>query len=150
MQAKKPFVFLRLLFYILILSFVLSQLFFFGILMMIPMDLMFFAEDNANVWGFLVPFFVGSLTLYLLHKNKTAKNTKFAEKSRKFALGIGLLLSIVFSGILLLVFVNFTKLKLHKIESGTLDYSGRLVYEIPWGNLEYTSWLIGIHGYSRN
>ncbi|TFG14683.1 MAG: DUF4091 domain-containing protein [Promethearchaeota archaeon] len=140
MQVKKSILFLRLLFYILILSFVLSQLFLFGILMMIPMDLMFFAEENANVWGFLVPFFVGSLTMYVLHKIKTVKNTKFAVNSRKYALAIGLLLSIVFSGILLIVFLNFTKYNQEPwlIQGGWFMRFHGVIWSILLGSLVFT------------
>ncbi len=140
MRVKKSIVFLRLLFYILILSFVLSQLFFYGILMMIPMDLMFFAEENANVWGFLMPFFVGSFTLYYLHKTKTAKNIKFAANSRKFALAIGLLLSIVFSGILLIIFLNFSKYNQEPwlIQGGWFMRFHGIIWSILLGSLVFT------------
>lgn len=104
------------------------------------MDLMFFAEENANVWGFLVPFCIGSFSLYVLHITKTKSNPKFTEYFRKFSVGVGLLLNIIFSGVLLLIFIRFAKYN-HEpwlIQGGWFMRSHGIIWSFLLGALVFT------------
>jgi hypothetical protein len=126
------------------LGFTFSQLFFFGTLMMIPMDLMFFAEENANVWGFLIPFLIGSLTLYYLHKMNTTKNEKIKLNSKKYNLGMGIFLNIIFSGLVFIVFINFTTFNSEPwlIQSGWFMRKQGIIWSLLLGSAVFSGLVV--------
>ena len=95
--TKKVHRFSRILF----LGLLFSHLALFGILSFIPFDLMFVAEQNENVWGFIMIFTVIPLSGLIL--------PKLSQKSLKILQIITTVGMILISGLLCLLFLNFSQ-----------------------------------------